>query len=325
MISASSCIKQLEHIRELLTHPAVDQHDIMRRVQKVFIEAGYKRSFYNLVFPAVHRAAAKHDESWFNDSDGRPVLSKLHCPPDSISSLGRCNWAGDPVFYCSSENGVPIFEVRAELGNTVALSVWVDKRNTKPMIDHNIETVGLVIGVKHIFDRLPDGDPFKTMLRHDDIFKAGTSEAIKEIDAYFGDLFIQSSAEVENLYLFTSAIARVYLNHMNSPSAGKVQALIYPSVESKLSGLNIAFNKTFARQHLKIRGAGLYTVEEHEPDKSRYSLKPTKGIANSKVDHGPIWRKFHAKHDSERYNLSPQTQIVKTADTSFLEFEDDPS
>lgn len=321
----SSPIKQLDHIRKLLVHPAMDYVEIERRVKKVFRDVGYRRFPYGFNLHGLYRAAAKDDASWFNNLAGHPLIERLYCPPAAIAPMGRCNWAGDPMFYCSTENGVPVFEVRAKPNQTVVMSTWVDKNDTGGEMKIPATITGLVIGVEKIVSTLPDGHWLKTLLlENDDIYKPSTPSAIREVDAYVGELFTESADEVKNLYWFTSAIARSLLYGLGgSHNGSRLDGLVYPSVESKFSGQNIALKESFAYDHLKLIGAVMYKVVEYDPDRSYYSLKTLAGIGNDKVDHSPIWRNIHPKHADERFYLSPETQTTPYNKDSHLSYEDD--
>lgn len=303
----------------------MDYIEIERRVKKVFREVGYRRFPYSFNLYGLYRAAAKDNASWFNDSAGRPLIDRLYCPPAAMAPLGRCNWPGDPMFYCSTENGVPVFEVRAKLNQTVVMSTWVDKNDMGGKMKIPIAITGLVIGVEKIVSTLPDGHWLKNLLlKNDDIYKPSTPQAIREVDAYVGELFTESADEVKNLYWFTSAIARSLLYGLGGPSNGsRLNGLVYPSVESKFSGQNIALKESFTHDQLKLIGAVMYKVVEHDPERSYYSLKPLAGIGNDRVDRSPIWRNIHSKHDDARFTLSPETQTEHYNKDAHLSYEDE--
>ncbi len=332
MQTTSPYINELEQIRQSLDHPDANQELIIQQISQVFAKSGYTRRPYVFRFPAVFRAASKADEFWFNQSDDRtPNVNKLHCPPDDKATLGRCNWAGDPVFYCSSDNGVTIFEVRAAPKETVVVSTWVDGRNSDENIDRLLATNetpypitvhGIAIGVRKLVESMQDGDPEKQLLLNDDIFNPTTSEAVKEIDEYVGELFTKSTVEVNNLYLFTSAIARIMLNNMKGvQTETKLDVLIYPSVASQFSGHNIAFNKDFARQRLKLLGAAMFRVVDYNEDRLNYELEPLKSLMTDPATFNPIWKNIHPKNASQHWMLSPDIEAV-APDNNYLELED---
>ncbi|OJW72955.1 hypothetical protein [Spirosoma sp. 48-14] len=318
-------IKELEHIRALLNHPAVDHLDIERRVNKVFRQIGYGRRPFTFNFEGLYRAASKDQATWFNDPSGRPLPERLYCPPSRLAPLGRCNKAGQSVFYCSTENGVPVFEVRAKLNQTVVISIWVNRMNASGEMEIPISINGLVVGVEKIVSTLPDGAWLKNfLLENDDIYKSSTPSAVREVDAYIGELFTESTENVKNLYWFTSAIANVLLYKLRDPEGGStLDGLIYPSVESKFSGQNIVLKEEFAATHLKILGAPMYKVMEYDADQSRYSLRILGGLGNDKSDGSPIWKKTHPKYGDARYTLSPETQTLPYDSKAILAYEDE--
>lgn len=309
MSAKSSHIERLDNIKHQLENPPFDQHKIVEEVRNIFRDAGYKRMPYRFRFKSLFRAAAKDDEAWFNSISGKPDVERLHCPPVGRGGVGRCNWPGEPVFYCSTENGVPVFEVRAGFKQIVVISNWQDKSRSD-FIKRDIEVYGLAIGVQKIVDTLPVDDNIrKLLLEHDDFFRESTPKAVKEIDTYIGDLFTKSSGEVPNLYWLTSAITRVMFGHLSNPETGaKCDGFIYPSVESKFSGQNIVLKEEFARRQLRLNGAAMYKVIEYKADQSSYKLKPMKELIDT--NGSTIWKKMDAKFDGEIFPLSPETQCV---------------
>ena len=324
MDNTSSPIKQLARLKDLSSDPETDQAEIVKRVQEIFLEAGYERFPYNFRFQGLYRASINDNESWFYDENGKPDLDKLHCPPDAVAKRpGRCNMPYEPVFYCSTDSGVPVFEIRAQPKQTVVISTWIDARNSAEKY-YPVSAMAIAIGVSKLVDSMVEGDPNRALLMKDDVFKATTPQAIKDIDMYVGDLFCEPVGDDKTLYRLTSAIAYVLLNNLKTPQTGAgLHALLYPSIESKFSGQNIALHKEFARQRLKLIGATMYMVEEYDQQLSRFSLKPIKGLSNDRNDHSPIYRRFHKRHADERYVITPETPIIPISDFVPFDYEDD--
>lgn len=312
-------LEKLSTIRSLLTHPAVSQDDINRKLVNVFAQVEYERHHYHNHWSQVIRASCQDNPAFFNDTQDKRFVDvqRFSYPPDHRASIGRCNWGGKPVFYCSSENGVPIFEVRPKINQTIVLSNWVDKRNEGPEINHPIRLDGFITGVEQLLATLPDNITNKTLkesLLNDDLFNPAIPTAIKEVDTYVGKLFSESHIEGSNLYQFTSSIAQLLMSGLD--------CLVYPSVESRISGYNIAIKKEIVRDRLKVYGAAMYQVVERDEQIARYVLKPKKSLFIHPVYKKPVWLNVHSKHDHERFIIDPTTPTAPFDTAELLDHED---
>lgn len=329
-------ITQLERITDQLSDPAVTHLDIYQQARTILNDVHYSRHPYVFKFDRVNRAASKEKESWFNFSGGRPDVDRLKHPPKGVAGIGRCNWPGESMFYCSTENGVPVFEVRAQFKDTLVISSWELNDNVQslrsfndgrvimsaPRVKMPIEIYGLAIGVQRIVDAAAPNSFERNLLLKDDLFKASTPKIFKEIDTFIGDLFVKTTNELPNLYMFTSAISRAILHDMyNARSRNNIDGLLYPSVESRFTGNNIVLKPEFVDSKLRLCGAAMYKVYTYNEKRSSYSLKPTKGLGRHPENHSAVWLNIDPKHDDERFILSHQTPTVPFSEDNLLTFE----
>ena len=296
-----SVIQKLDRIRDVLTHPAIDHAEIVRRVRSVFRDAKYQKRPIIYRTEAVIRASKRDDEAWFDH------VNKFSYPPNALlNNYGRCNCPGEPIFYCSSENAVPIFEIRPSVNDFVAVSHW-----GTGLVAKNLEFYILPVGTKAIIDHLPEDDQLRNVLLQEDIFREDTPQDIKDIDEYIGRLFFEDANNYKNLYWFTYAITNAVLGLTFTKSGKKIDGqkldgIMYPSVASKLSGFNLALTKEYVDKNLKLVAAGMWKVVSIDNIKFEYKLEPLKNLnrPNAKGDN-LTWNKTKLKTLLE---FSPETQ-----------------
>ena len=197
----------------------------------------------------------------------------------------------------------------------------------KPYIEITspIKILGLALGVKKILASPMKSDPFKTLLHNnDDIFKESTPENIVIIDEYMGDLFSEESSSMKNLYMYTSAFSKFLFKNLSFHESNRnLDAIIYPSVEGKFTAANIAINKAFVRERLKLYGASMYEIIEFDESKAQYILKPLKGVKNVLKDGKLEWKNVHPKYSDERFIFSPETEAQEYDPSHHLSYEDE--
>ncbi|GAB4007143.1 hypothetical protein GCM10028808_10460 [Spirosoma migulaei] len=274
MDSQLSITQQLDRIRDVLAHAAMNCHEIERRVKSVFRSVKYAKHPIIVNVDRVIRATKHTDEAWF---DG---LSKFDYPPTSAISFGRCNQTGEQVFYCSNDNAIPIFEVRPKIGDYIALSRWAHKDESK-----RIGLYCVILGAQHLLDNLEEDDLFRRTLLQDVVFKPDTRPEIKELDAYVGNLFVKEAENYHNLYWFTSAVTKAYLDltMIGVETHSKLDGIIYPSVAGKLKGYNIMLTKAFRDKNLLMTSVYVYQVQDisNNNDYSLLHLKSLKSVQGS--------------------------------------------
>lgn len=303
MFDVLNPVQRLERLRELLSHPAIDHSDVARRFRGLLKDVGYRKHPYIIRASAFCRATCHFEESWFDN------VSKLSYPPEKVwikkRSFGRCNWPDKPVFYCSNETGVPVFEVKPAVGSYIVLSRWESKASDR------IELYAVALGIEAIMNSLSEDDKFLVTLQQDDVFKDTTAQEVKEIDRYIAKLFVEEALGNEKIYWLTSAVPKVYFDDLVFEASGKkISGLIYPSVAFQLKGYNVALTTDFVDANLQLKGARMYQVINFNEEVPEYTLKPVKKVIGSYSNGGLVWEYVNEEIASQIWTLSPQSPSI---------------
>lgn len=305
-------LTQLERIYDLLEHPAIDHHSIYYKVRAAFRDANYQWPKPVFQFSGFYRASGlKPTESH------EPELDRLSYPKPVYAGLGRCNWAGEPMFYCSNENGVPVYEIRAKKGTVFAMSKWVSQAADP----QNVVMSPSIIGIDRIIATLGDDSNLEDFLKHYiDVMPA----EIQEIDAFLGDLFARPHGSVPNLYWFTSAVARVVLGDLKNNSTKEgLDGLMYPSIQSQFTGFNLAIKPAFVDRNLRLEGSAIRQVFEHDESTYSYSIGALRGLRGIDSSGKAIWVNVHPDDAHKRWELAPHSPVVYSKVPPTLRYEDE--
>jgi RES domain-containing protein len=177
-----------------------------------------------------YRARKKGDESLWRDF--QDLLYPPHAP------LGRCNAAGDPVLYCSRKDAVALREIRAKIGDEVALvkyMVVTPKPNLK---------LAVVVGEANPTN-IADGVP---------VFSGRELESYEILRGFIKEEFTKPVCETKDFrYKISASICRTWFDH-------HVDGWLYPSVQSSNEEC-IALRASFVdSREVKIVSAELIQV-----------------------------------------------------------------
>lgn len=303
MLNNLSTTQKLNRIKDLLNHPAIDCEDLLRKVRVLLRDIRYQKRPIIYRTSSLVRATRNPSEEWFDN------VSKFGHPTKEILAkygrFGRCNWPTDPIFYCSSENGIPVFEVRPAIGDYIVLSNWSNKRGGR------IEFSGMAIGAKTIVGALQDNHPFIKLLSRDEVFSDSDNESIAEIDSFLGQLFVEDVAHNEKLYQLTSSIVKSLLVYLASPSGKRLDGLLYPSVAGNLSGFNIVLTTNYVENNLKPSEARMYRILDHSEEANQYVLQPIKRVKGSYSSGELVWESVTQEIANQQWVLSPDSPVIK--------------
>lgn len=165
----------------------------------------------------------------------RHIRELWYPKPSCLTRPGRLNNIGQPLFYCSTDPGTSIFEIRPEVGDLVAVLECEAIAGASPvLIAVDIyEQLGR-LGVK--IDEEPGGDSLRDLRK-----SIGSSAWQKNrlIEVFISDEFKKVVAEgYEYEYKLSIAMAE-FLFDFGGDSFG-VDGIAYPSVRSDLRNVNIA-------------------------------------------------------------------------------------
>jgi hypothetical protein len=153
------------------------------------------------------------------------TIGRLGYPPaDKIKNFGRVNRAGQSLFYCSVGWNAPLFELRAEVGDHLALSRW---QVTERLIVNNIGYTDVV------FERLRSDRPSEpNWARRDGSFETPTSRLLQR---FFSEEFSKEiSPGEEHLYKISNAVAHFLLHEVHEDTRisgviNRMAGLVYPA------------------------------------------------------------------------------------------------
>ena len=260
----------MDRMKSLLGQSGTGPEKVLQEVRKAFTEIKYAKTPFDFEIPEVFRAVSKADEIWFDN------VGKVGCVPAEYADLGRCNWKGEPAFYCSNDSHIPLFEVRPKSGEFVVVSGWTSNLNQKQDPDIPIIFNGVAFGVESIL-KSPQNPSLQKLLWKDDVFQKQTPEVFKDISRCMGELYVKSSDDFQNLYWLTSAIAKVFFDDLAFDGRGSgINGIIYPSVAGEFSGVNTVFTEDFFYRHLRLCSASMYQIIEANQAKNEYKVRAVK-------------------------------------------------
>lgn len=197
------------------------------------------------------------------DEFQNPSLIREHSyPPINVTKMGRCNFPKLPVFYCSNDSGTALLEAsRNKVGQNVKyyISKWELKGNEEDLIFQNFLQIALP--EENEFKLLQKGfqnninRPFRKSLNKElDIERTkGLIEYFKFLDSCFiGDDDYSISASLAYRALFVEHNYRADI-------------LMYPSVQTRRKGVNLALNPNFVENNLSMTRLYEVSLDNYDP------------------------------------------------------------
>jgi hypothetical protein len=169
--------------------------------------------------------------------------SRIGYPPSwACSKLGRLNEVGEQLFYCSSNDSAPFFELDEKLGTLVALGYWV---TTKPLQVMHLGYVPANFEGDLLQREMPWWGREKLSV-----------ESLRMLSTWLAKRFVERiQSNEEHQYKMTIAIKR----SMNPQKGGECQfpGTMYPSIASMHNSDNLAISKHFADSSMELKGVSL--------------------------------------------------------------------
>lgn len=146
----------------------------------------------------------------YNDKKPNSVQELKYPPVHKVHSYQRCNSPQNPMFYCSHDDTIPLYELDVKAGHTVYLANW-------KVVNHFFSV--------HLFENSTklEGIPEK-----------------KALDFFRKMFSTKAQPSISNTYKITSALSEIlinaFINESQLPVSGMWGGIIYPStVHPKLS------------------------------------------------------------------------------------------
>lgn len=158
--------------------------------------------------------------------------------PQKVKNIGRANFIGKPVFYCSNDPGTAIFEINPGLGQFITtLEVKIKKSQI------NLMYLGFNSQNTSAFNQIPESD--------------------QGLHEFMEIIFREKVNEGQEYnYLKTAILAQAFLT--------EADGIAYPSVGSECRGWNVVFPIDFIDNHAQIKKAVVHKViEKSDPSNLR--------------------------------------------------------
>ncbi len=176
-------------------------------------------------------------------------------PPKYISDYGRANDIGQSMFYGSISKNVPFFELNAQTGDRLILSIWKTKANL--LLNH----VGFSEDVSRL---LQSGRDFDSIYQF-------TSDTLKFNDLntfvynFLAASFARKISREENfLYKLSIAITNKLI------MGGLLHGVLYPSIAMNGNSDNIVLKPSYVDESLEFVGVEYLEVVASEGMKYKY-------------------------------------------------------
>ncbi|MBI0398018.1 RES domain-containing protein [Cyclobacterium marinum] len=184
-------------------------------------------------------------------------------PPEKVKKYGRCNIPGTSVLYGTFMKPTAMMEMAPKVGDLITISKWKlkdDYKLTYAPIFMNQPTDGMF-----------NPRTFEIIRQFDEqvnkIFSEPSQKIVRELNQFIADSFTKHVGENHQDYLFSSYFSN-RLMHVNPQFS--VEAIYYPSVQSKLNQENIAIRTDVFDQHYVIEEVkdSIITIEPSFGNKS---------------------------------------------------------
>lgn len=144
-------------------------------------------------------------------------ISQLLAPPIDLCNYGRCNLPQKQVLYCGINEAEAYWEMKPKKGDVITLSHFKLKKDAK--VNCNLIKKDKILNP---------------------IFENQLQEVFHVLEDFFVEVFsIEVARDRPRDYLFSAELSDQFLFYP-VPSKDNIEAIIYPSVQKKKFGHNIA-------------------------------------------------------------------------------------
>jgi len=217
---------------------------------------------------------------------GRPstIDEVSYPPPERVTSLGRANRVGQPMFYCCRGAFPVFFEIHVREGDMIAVSEWAV---SEPLWMHNLgfhpETLEQLGGpIRPSFS-----SPIPRETNRNERLRRAMSMAFTA-RVLQGDEHLYKETIAINELLFDRASPIPARDH-GGPSDRRAAGTVYPTVQMRGLADNIAVEPEFVDRYLRIRSVRYVQVEGVDHVQLAYNFL-TVAHADTFVGRMIIWK-----------------------------------
>jgi len=207
-------------------------------------------------------------------------------PPVDVIRMGRCNFPKYPVFYCSTNPGTALLEVAKNNSNVkYCISIWKLIESDQNIIFESFLQTPLP--KNNFFNQLkqnvvnninlPFQKSFNKNLKKPQV--DGLLEYLRYLDSSFvNDIDYSISATLAHRTLFAK-------------HDFKTDVLMYPSVQSLKSGVNLAIRPNFVDNNLRLNH--LYILSLNSYDLSKGTMNVTLYNYGELINNDIVWNNIN--------------------------------
>jgi len=212
------------------------------------------------------------------------LFSEHSYPPSNLVGMGRCNFPNYPVFYAATDPSVAILEVLRSTPSSkeYCISIWDVSQTNDDFIFQSF--LNVLLPKENVFAVIHKD--MKSKLNQN-IFNGNLSEnqqdALDRCLTYLDSQFI-----LDESYSISATLAHrcLYMDY-----SLRTDILMYPSVQSKMKGVNLAIAPNFVDNNMQIKRLYNIKVNNFDLDKNTLNLDVLKiGIIQKNVI---LWHEFN--------------------------------
>lgn len=212
---------------------------VLDKTIPIFFTLHYKNQF-----PVIERITINRNVIGKNKRIDQLALLK-YPPPEKVQKYGRCNIPGTSVLYGTFMKPTAFMEMKPKIGDLITVSKWRVKNNYELLytpIFMNQPTDGHFN--PRTFEFVKDFEKHVSK-----VFSKHAQPIVRDLTQFIADAFTKPVKDNHRDYLFSAYFADRLLDPKYPFS---VEAIYYPSVQSKLNQENIAIRTDIFDQHYEI-------------------------------------------------------------------------
>jgi hypothetical protein len=210
--------------------------------------------------------------------------------PKNVVGFGRCNLPKHPVFYGSNSPLTALLEVARETGGLnkkYCISKW-DVVSKKDIVFQSFIQAKLIENSD--FDLLRESQRKRTNEAFEGKLTKEQCDGIILLREFLDRSFIK-----DNKYSVSSSLAHrtIYPEHNF-----KTDILMYPSIQTQYTGINLAINPNYVDNHMQIKRLYIMELDKYEPESRK--MKFTLSRYGEVESNGINWKNINP--NDKRYN-----------------------